>query len=118
VRLLDGPTGGGCAITSRELYERVGGFRTNRRLVFWSEEAAYIEDIQRLGYRKAVLADLKLLHAGGPYYSEQPAEKVAFWTRRERLQARKDAVKRVLLALPLIRRLNTRYRWFAEPEPA
>jgi GT2 family glycosyltransferase len=118
VRLLDGPAGGGCAMTSRELYDRVGGFRRHARLVFWSEEAAYIEDIERLGYRKAVLADLKVLHAGGPYYSEQPPEKLEFWSRRARLQARKDAVKRVLLFLPLVRRLNARYRWFAEPGTA
>ena len=35
VRLLTGPAGGGCAMTSRELNERVGGFRENKKEVFW-----------------------------------------------------------------------------------
>ncbi len=31
VRLLKGPTGGGCAMTARDLYDRVGGFRQDER---------------------------------------------------------------------------------------
>jgi GT2 family glycosyltransferase len=115
VRLLTGPAPGLCAMTSRELYDRVGGFRRDKR-VFWSEEGAYIQDIQKLGYRKAILADLKVHHAGGAYYSKQPKEKLEFWQREERVQARKDAVKRALLTLPLVRPLNRRYGWFHEPE--
>jgi len=115
VKLLDGPTGGGCAMTSRAIYDGVGGFRQQKGRSFWLEDEAYIEDIKRLGYRQAILADLKVLHAGGPYYSEQPPEKVEYWSGRERRQARKDAIKRLLLVLPLVRRLNARFGWFAEP---
>jgi GT2 family glycosyltransferase len=114
VKLLDGPTGGGCAITSRELYDRVGGFRQDKR-VFFLEDQAYISDIEKLGFRKAILADLQVLHAGGPYYAESPPEKIEYWRRVQQLQARKNAVKRALLALPLVRPLNRRYRWFDEP---
>ena len=51
MRLLEGPAGGGCAMTSRELNDRVGGFRQHAKEVFWQEDAAYIEDIKRLGLR-------------------------------------------------------------------
>jgi len=33
LRILEGPTGGGCTMTSRELYDRVGGFREHKKLV-------------------------------------------------------------------------------------
>lgn len=115
VRLLAGPTGGGCAMTSRELYERVGGFRQRKAEVFWLEDAAYIQDIGKLGLRAAILADLKVHHAGGPYYARPSAERLAFWDRYWRTQARKDTVKRALLRLPFARPLNTRYRLFEPP---
>lgn len=116
VRLLLGPTGGGCAMTSRELYERVGGFRERKGEVFWLEDEAYIADIGKLGYRAAFLADLKVHHAGGPHYSAIPPEKDAYWHRYHRTLARKKAVKKLLLRLPLIESLNGRYRWFEPPE--
>jgi GT2 family glycosyltransferase len=116
VRLLDGPAGGGCAMTSRDVYERVGGFRQNDRQVFWQEDAAYIVDIQALGYKSAVLAGLKVHHTGGPYYSALPAEKEEFWIRWERARARKAALKRVLLRVPFVRPLNARHAWFTEPD--
>lgn len=115
IRLLIGPTGGGCALTSREIYDLVGGFRENRRAVFWSEEAAYIEDIERAGYRAATLPALELLHAGGEYYSEQPKEKLEFWAAYHRSAARRRAVKRVLLKVPGVAQLNQRYAWFQPP---
>jgi GT2 family glycosyltransferase len=116
VELLEGPAGGGCAITSRDVYEQVGGFRQNEKHVFWQEEAAYIEDIQRFGYEAAVLAGLKVRHTGGPYYSVLPAEKEEFWIRWERSRARRAAVKRLLLRVPLVRPLNARHAWFSEPD--
>jgi GT2 family glycosyltransferase len=115
VALLEGPTGGGCAITSRELNERVGGFRQDRKQIFWLEDEAYIKDIKRLGFGAAVLADLKVHHAGGPYYAKPPAARDAYWARYHRSEARKNAAKRLLLRLPLVRRLNARYSWFVAP---
>jgi GT2 family glycosyltransferase len=115
VRLLRGPAGGGCAITSRELNERVGGFRQDKKRVFWLEDEAYITDIAALGYGSAVLADLRVHHTGGPHYTKASKEKVAYWKQYERSRARRKAVKRVLYRIPLVPRLNARFHWFEAP---
>lgn len=112
----DGPVGGGCTITSRELYDRVGGFRQHKKLVFWREDEAYIEDIRKLGFTTGILDEVTVFHAGGPHYSEIVGEKSEFYDRRARAIARKTAVKRLLLRLPLVPRLNDRYGWFRPPE--
>jgi GT2 family glycosyltransferase len=117
VRLLDGPTGGACAITSRELYERVGGFRQQRG-AFFLEDEAYIRDIGRVGLRAAVLADLRVHHAGGSYYAAPAAARLAYWERYFRTQRRKETVKRLLLRVPFVRPLNDRFLWFTPPDPA
>lgn len=115
VRLLRGPTGGGCAITSRELNQRAGGFRQHTKEIFWLEDEAYIQDIERLGFQAAVLADLRVHHTGGPYYSVESKEKTEFWKRWEAMRARRVAVKRMLLRIPGVRRLNARFNWFVAP---
>jgi GT2 family glycosyltransferase len=115
VRLLRGPAGGGCAMTSRELNERVGGFREDKKQVFWLEDEAYIGDIAQLGFRSAVLADLKVHHTGGPHYSVTPKEKAAYWRRYQKRRARRMAVKRMLYRIPLFGRLNARFHWFVAP---
>ena len=109
------PTGGGCAITSRELNERVGGFREDPKRVFWLEDEAYIADIARLGYGAAVLADLKVHHTGGPYYSAIPEEKAEFWSAYAKKYERRATIKRILIRVPFVRRLNARYGWFVAP---
>lgn len=115
VRLKIGPTGGGCSMTSRDLYERVGGFRQNKKHIFWLEDAAYIQDLQKIGYRAAYVDDLRVLHAGGAYYSEIVPEKAAYWLDYRRMVARKQAIKRVLLRVPFVRSLNQHYGWFQAP---
>ena len=115
VRLLRGPAGGGCAMTSRELNQRVGGFREQKGQVFWLEDAAYIEDIQKLGFTAAVLADLRVHHTGGPYYTTITEEKERYWKRYWARRARRTAVKRVLVRVPFVRRLNARFGWFVAP---
>ena len=115
VRLLTGPAGGTCAITSKDIYTRAGGFRQDPKWAFWQEEPAYIEDIARLGYSSAVLADLRVHHTGGPYYCETPPEKELFWQSYWRMRARRVAVKRLVFRVPFFRRLNTRFRWFEAP---
>jgi GT2 family glycosyltransferase len=112
---LDGPVGGGCTITSRELYDRVGGFRQSAKDVFWHEDAAYIEDIEKLGYGKAILASVTVLHHGGAAYSEIVPEKRAYYERVRREDERKIRIKRALLAIPLVPSLNQRYGWFQPP---
>ena len=115
VRLLSGPPGGTCAMMPAELYRRVGGFRQDRKWVFWQEEPAFIDDISKLGYGATVLADLKIHHTGGPHYCAMPPEKAQFWAHYSRRQARRQAVKRMVFRVPLFRRLNARYRWFVAP---
>lgn len=115
VSLMLGPTGGGCAITSRDLYDRAGGFGQRSKEIFWSEDAAYSQAVQDMGYRSATLFDLKLLHAGGPRHSKPPAEKVDFWEAYFRRAARRRAVKRLLLRVPGVKALNARRGWFAPP---
>lgn len=115
VRLLDGPTGGGCAMTSRAIYDEVGGFRTDEGKVFWLEDEKYVTDVQRLGYRVAILADLHMHHTGGPYYSSPIAAKDQYWQAYFRGIRRKNRVKRGLLLLPFVPALNRRYGWFQAP---
>jgi GT2 family glycosyltransferase len=115
VKLKIGPTGGGCTMTSRELYNRVGGFKQHKKFVFWYEDAAYIKDIEKIGYRAAYIDDLKVLHAGGAHYSEITPEKLRYWSARAKIQARKNAIKRGLLWVPWMKQLNERFGWFHPP---
>jgi GT2 family glycosyltransferase len=115
IAILEGPTGGSCTMTSRELYERVGGFGQKPRAVYWREDARYVRKIHRLGYRSAVLEDLAVWHAGSPYYSKTAPAKNAFHLRQARITARKDFVKRLLLRIPFVAKLNARRGWFDPP---
>jgi GT2 family glycosyltransferase len=115
VRLLLGPAGGYCAITSREISDRVGGFRERAGEVFWLEDSAYITEVQRLGLRGVVLADLAVHHTGGPYYADEPREKVEYWERYWADRVRRDSIKQILVRVPLVRRLNARFDWFVAP---
>jgi GT2 family glycosyltransferase len=110
IAILRGPTGGGCAITSRELYDRVGGFEQRKNEVFFLEDAAYVKQINALGYEAAVLADLRVHHTGGPYYSASSKEKDAYWARWNRARARNAVLKRILLRLPFVERFSARLR--------
>ncbi|MDF2774808.1 MAG: hypothetical protein K0S86_4308 [Geminicoccaceae bacterium] len=115
IALLEGPTGGSCTLTSRELYERVGGFGQKPGSVYWREDARYVREIERLGYRSVVLEHLRVWHAGSPYYSNTAPAKNAFHVRQARIKARKDFAKRLLLRTPFVAGLNARYRWFEPP---
>ena len=118
VRLLEGPPGGACAMTSRELYDRVGGFREHPKLVFWQEEPAYMTDIAKLGYGHAVLADLQVHHTGGEHYGVKSAEKDAFWAAYDKRLARRLAIKKLVFRVPFFPRLNAHYGWFVPPSEA
>ena len=115
VRLLEGPAGGGCAMTSRELVGLVGGFPQNKKRLFFEEETAYIGRLTKHGYRAAVLRDLRVFHAGGPYYGSDSEVKASYWAYVEKRQRRRTAVKRALVRVPFVRRLNARRRWFEAP---
>ena len=115
VRLLTGPAGGGCAMTDRELNERVGGFKENPNEVFWLEDWAYIEQIVAIGRTSAVMADLRVHHTGGPFYSAIPKEKAEYWRKYWARKARRTAAKKALVKVPGVRRLNARFGWFVAP---
>jgi GT2 family glycosyltransferase len=115
LNLLRGPVGGGCAMTSRELNQRVGGFDVNKKEVFFLEDAAYIGKLHGIGYTSAILADLRVHHTGGPYYSSIPKEKAEYWRKYWARRRRREAVKRLLVRVPFVRRLNARYGWFVAP---
>jgi GT2 family glycosyltransferase len=115
VAILEGPTGGSCTMTSLELYRRVGGFRQNPKYVYWREDAAYVKDLRRLGYRSAVLESLSVWHAGGPYYSKPNPAKNPLYEREKRLNDRKNFVKRLILRVPFATALNARFDWFDPP---
>jgi GT2 family glycosyltransferase len=116
-RLALGPVGGHCAITSREVYELVGGFRSDPR-AFFLEDGSYAEAVLAAGYRTATLADLQVVHAGGPHFSAQPREKIDYYRSYRRRAARRAAVKRALLAIPGVAGLNRRCGWFVAPDEA
>lgn len=113
VTLLRGPVGGGCALTSRELHDRVGGFKQRRGEVFFLEDEAYVASIAKLGYGAAYLKDVQLLHAGGSYYAPESEAKHQYWRRYWLREIRKNAVKRALLRVPFVRRLNERHGFFS-----
>jgi len=115
INLLRGPVGGGCAMTSRELNQRVGGFQENEKEVFFLEDHAYIQDLEAIGFTSAVLADLRVHHTGGPYYSSTPKAKADYWRKYWAKRRRREATKRVLVRVPLVRRLNARFGWFVAP---
>lgn len=115
LRVLEGSVGGACTMTSRQLYERVGGFREHRRYPYWRPDIPYQRAVRKLGYRTGFLVDLQVRHAGGR--SPWPKEKDAWHRHEARVRARKDAVKRVLLAIPPVAALNRRRRWFDPPLP-
>jgi GT2 family glycosyltransferase len=116
IGILEGPTPGGCAMTSREIYDRVGGFQQQKKLIFWHEDAAYVRQVRKRGYRTAILEELKVWHAGSPHYSKPSRAKVEFHEHNLRRKRRKDPVKRAILRIPLAATLNRRYRWFAPPD--
>ena len=115
VAILEGPTGGSCTMTSRELYDRVGGFKQSTEFVYWREDAAYVKALKRLGYDSAVLESLSVWHAGGPYYSKPNPAKNPLYIHEARVRARKDFVKRLILRVPFAAALNARYGWFDPP---
>ena len=116
VALLDGPAGGGCAITARSLADRVDGFRERPGEVFWQEESEYQQAIRELGYSSAVLEGLRVHHTGGGHYrAYQSLEKRVYWDGYYRQLRRRNRIKRILLNIPYAAELNRRFEWFQEP---
>ena len=116
VRLLRGPAGGGCAITSRELN------RARRRVPPGQEAASSgsrtrrtSQDIERLGYGAAVLADLRVHHTGGPYYTKASTEKEAYWSALQAAPRTTGGGQAVAVSSPLRPAPQRPFRWFQPP---
>jgi GT2 family glycosyltransferase len=114
-RILDGPTGGWCTITSRAVYDQVGGLPKRSRLKYFREDEVYVGKVSRAGYRYGILRDLVVRHAGDPVGAPPNAEKAILFARDRARVRRKNAVKRLLLAVPGLRSANNRHQWFREP---
>jgi GT2 family glycosyltransferase len=117
LQILRGPVGGACTITSRELLDRVGGFKEHGRLPYWRPDVPYRRAIAKLGYDSAFLVDLEVCHQGGPSHSEPPLPKLDYHVYELKWKKRKDSVKRVILGLPFAAALNRRHGWFDPPLP-
>ena len=115
VRLLDGPTGGGCTMTSRAIYESVGGLPTKSKRLYFSTDTIYVKKIRSAGYETAMLPSLRVRHRGDRADAPPPPAKAEFHDRYAASQARKNRVKHVLLLVPGLRAANRRRRWFTEP---
>ena len=102
-------------MTSREVFDRVGGFREHPSLVYWREDADYARRVRKHGFRCAILEGLEVVHHGGPHYSPPTPAKVRLHELEHLRRARRDPIKRLLLRLPLVARLNDRLGWFEPP---
>lgn len=112
VKLIDGPVGGYCTMTSRKVFDEVGGFPEHREL-FFREDGEYCAALKRHGYDAAILADLRVFHASGPAYSDPPraaAAKKLFYSKVNERRARRARIKRILEGIPGVAALNRRMR--------
>ena len=102
-------------MTSRAIYDKVGGFGQHPTLVYWREDADYAKRVRNAGFRCAILEGLEVVHHGGPHYSAPSDAKVRLHEIEFRRRARRDPVKRLLLRAPFVAGLNERFRWFDPP---
>jgi hypothetical protein len=112
-RVVEGPTGGWCTITTRKIYDRVGGFEVNKQFNFWHEDGAYVGRVIKAGYRAALLGDVKVFHASGVAYSfneEVAANKKRYYDAYEKWLARRKAVRRIIDRIPIVSRLYAKWR--------
>ena len=115
IPLLDGPAGGWCTMTSRAIYDSVGGLPTKSKQLYFSTDSIYVKKVRTAGYDTAILASLRVRHSGDRAEAPPPPMKASFNEREAAIQRRKDHVKRALLLVPGVRAANRRWRWFHEP---
>lgn len=65
IHLLEGPTGGWFAATTRQIYNRVGGFLYLPPKPFRLEDANYLWKMKIAGYRQGLLKEVYAYHACG-----------------------------------------------------
>ena len=115
LRILKGPTGGWCTITSRRIYDEVGGLPTRSRRTYFSTDTVYVHRLRDHGYEVAILPSLRVTHRGDRLGDRPAPAKEQFFRREERIDRLKDAAKRMLLLIPGMRSANARRGWFRKP---
>lgn len=64
-----GPTGGWFAVTTRPIYDEVGGFIFLPYKPFPAEDGQYIRQLSKRGYIAGILKKAFVYHASGPYWN-------------------------------------------------
>jgi glycosyltransferase involved in cell wall biosynthesis len=64
-----GPTGGWFAVTTRPIYNEVGGFIFRPYKPFPAEDGKYIHKLSKKGYFAGILKNSFVYHASGPYWN-------------------------------------------------
>lgn len=64
-----GPTGGWFAVTTRPIYNKVGGFVFQPYKPFPAEDGKYIRKLEKKGYFAGILKSTFVYHASGPYWN-------------------------------------------------
>jgi len=82
-------TGGWCTMTSSKIYQEVQGFRYERDEQFFQIDGPYCDALNHHGYKWAILKDVKVLHACGPYCARKYGE----WNEKIRGISYEDAIK-------------------------
>jgi GT2 family glycosyltransferase len=100
--LIMGSAGAWCAITDRAAYDEVGGMKENKKFVFWNEDTLYKKELMDKGYQSAILKNLCVFHAAGPYYLND-----------KRIQKEKDKYFKVLFGKSKLQKIKSRIKkWF------
>jgi len=64
-----GPTGGWFAVTTRAIYNEVGGFVFQPYKPFPAEDGKYVRRLSKKGYFAGILKKAYVYHASGPYWN-------------------------------------------------
>jgi glycosyltransferase involved in cell wall biosynthesis len=64
-----GPTGGWFSVTTRSIYDEVGGFVFQPYKPFPAEDGKYVRQLSKYGYFAAILKEKFVYHASGPYWN-------------------------------------------------
>lgn len=67
--LAIGPTGGWFSVTTRAIYNEVGGFVFKPHKPFPAEDGKYVRELSEHGYFAGILKNKYVYHASGPYWN-------------------------------------------------
>ena len=112
-RSLRGPVGGGCAITSRELHDRVGGFRQQAGPGLLAGGRGVHRGHREARLRGGLPARTSgFIHAGGALLRGRERAKHAYWHATGSARSERTRSSGCCSGFPFVRPLNDRYGWF------